>query len=387
MKSLYHIIHAVSPSNFGGETKNQDRIRYDSETTTACVCDGTTTSPYSERAAKIVTQSSLILLDNPEQNLKTVSDYLMACRDRVIKNGVRADSSVPISIRNIVQDAARASLKQSFQTTLAAVRLESQESNIVARILCCGDSGFFAVSAIGELLFTNLKDVANTMNHNGLHTHNAIPYYPGSELLIKVIGTLSEFPELLKIHGQRSPNKWYVCRAVCNCGNEQALDEIKDHAGLYLKPGELLLIPKYLVAAPKDPEYKEFRRVHYSQFIQRAVLSGMIYSDIHFDFQGNTTAVLPDHFYTNQWTFIEERFPLDTHFFLCSDGFYRAFPDPAQMWSWLKTNENALKNKISKQKLLQTLHRQLSQTCGDDDISFIWMIPNKGETYVLGSNE
>ena len=387
MKNPYSIIHAVSPSMFGGETKNQDRMMFDSETNTACVCDGTTSSPYAELAAKIVSQLAPILLDNPEQNLKTVADYLMACRDRAIKRGIKADDSVPILIRSIVQDAAKASLKQSFQTTLITASFERQASCIYARGLYCGDSGIFAVSPSGELLFTNLKDATNKPNHNGCREHNRIPYYPNSELLIKIVGTLSEFPILLKNHGQRSPDKWYVCRAVCHCGSEHAGGTTNGGFGLYLKPGELLLVPKYLVATPKDPEYQEFRRLYYSQFVQRAVLSGMTHLDIRFDFQGNTTAVLPDHFYTKQWTFFEERFPLDTHFFLCSDGLYRAFPDLAQMWSWLKTNENALKHKVCKQKLLQSLHGQLSKTCGDDDISFIWMIPNKGETYVLGSNE
>lgn len=388
MKSFYRIIRAVSPSMFGGETKNQDRILFDSETNTACVCDGTTSSPYAELAAKFVSRSAPILLDNHEQNLKTMADYLMAYRDRAIKKGVKADNSIPVSIRSIVQDAVKVSLKQSFQTTLAAASFERQASCTVVRVLSCGDSGFWALSPIGELLFTTLQNVAENPIPSDYQEQSLIPYYPNSELLIKITGTLSEFPDLLKSHKRQSPDKWYVCKAVCHCGSEHAGGAINDSYGSSLKPGELLLVPKYLVAAPKDPEYQEFRRLYYSRFVHRTVSPGLIRSDMHFNLQGNTTAVLPDHFYTGQWVYLEERFPVDTHFLICSDGFYRAFSDLAQMWIWLKTNEDALMKKVCKRKLLQELHDQLSRICGDDDISFIWMIPSKGEdTYAVGSNE
>lgn len=388
MTHLHTVIQVVSPSRFGGETKNQDRCLFDVETHTACVCDGTTASPYAAQAAKYVSQCVPILLDNPKPNLEIIADYLVARRNMVMKKGIKAHESVPVSIRNSVQDAAKRSLAQSFQTTLVAAGFERQQTCIVTRVLSCGDSGFWAFSPSGEQLLTNLQDTQTKSNPGQHQDFNTIHYYPGCELLVKLKGTLRDFPTFVKNSEQRCPDKWYVCEVICPYGSQGATHDVKQGPRLCLKAGELLLAPKYLVSTPKDLEHPEFRRLHYSRFVCPVASLGAVHSNMHHDLLSNITTVLPDHYYTGQWTWFDERFPIGTHFLLCSDGFYRAFSDPAHMWTWLKTNEDDLRKKHTKHMLISRLHDQLNQTCGDDDISLIWMIPTKGKDKdAVGSNE
>lgn len=376
MKKSFTDIHAVSPSIFGGEIKNQDRILYDPQTCTAAVCDGTTSSPYAEKAASIVSRCTpLILNKKVEKNLETVCDLLIAHRDLAIRKGVKSSDSIPESMREIVEEAAKANLSKSFQTTLVCAGFNYRGSHILVKVLNCGDSGFFAFSSDGQVLLSNLSNIDEKLSDSGDNGHYKICFSQGTELLTKIIGPLSEFPELAENKRNINPENWMVCSALCLCKKSDSLSEPANKSAFWLKQNELLLAPKHLLSIPKDATYKEFRRLFYSRFIRRTSSSVKPSADIQFDTQGNTTAVLPDHYYTGQWEYFEERFALDTHFLICSDGFYRAFSNAGKIWDWLNTNEKDLKNRRQKKLLLNQLHQQLDQTCGDDDISFIWIKP------------
>jgi serine/threonine protein phosphatase PrpC len=376
MKKYFNVIEAVSPSIFGGETKNQDRILFDPKTNTACVCDGTTSSPLAEQAASIVSRCSPLILNNDvNKNINTIADLLMAHRNLAIKKGVKAVDAANESMRVMLEEAAKDNLKKSFQTTLVCAGFEEQRRNILAKILSCGDSGFFAFSSNGQLLLSNLSKVDEKLINLDKGENHKICFSPGSELLVKVIGPLSMFPILAENKGISSPKSWAVCSTVYLWGNSKPQIKSIDDSALWLRPNELLLSPGYLISAAKDLVYKKFRCLDYSRFIRQLSSAAKTAPDINFDIRGNVTAVLPDHYYTGQWGYFEERFSLNTHFLLCSDGFYHAFSNTADMWEWLNRNERNLTISLKKKFLLNELHYKLDKKSGDDDISFIWIRP------------
>lgn len=376
MKKYFNVIEAVSPSIFGGEAKNQDRILFDPKTNTAGVCDGTTSSPLAEQAASIVSQCSPLILNNDvNKNLQTIADLLIAHRNLAIKKGVKLTGSIAESMRVILEEAAKENLKKSFQTTLVCAGFEQQRKNILAKILSCGDSGLFAFSPDGQLLLSNLSKVNEKSIDSGDGENCKICFSPRTELLVKVIGPLSRFPILAEHMGISGLKNWVVCSTIYLCDNSKPQSKPVDNSALWLRPNELLLSPRYLFSAAKDPICKKFRRLDYSRFIRQLSLPAKTVPDVNFDMRGNITSVLPDHYYTGQWDYFEERFALDTHFLLCSDGFYHAFSNTAGMWEWLNSNEKNLTIRQKKKFLLNELHHKLDKKCGDDDVSFIWVRP------------
>lgn len=371
----FEIIKVNSPSILGGESKNQDRVLYDPSSGTCCICDGVTSSPYSERAAAIVSRSSpLILHNNVEKNLETIADLLVAHRNLATKKGVTANASISDSMRDMVAEAAKENLRKSFQTTLICAGFEPQSTYVTVRTVSCGDSAFFAIAPDGSLLISNLTDIQDRPQNYQSSITNKISFAPGSEILTQVMGRLSEFPDLLDYNGIYNRSSCLVCRTICLHSYTKPKHIIKGTGKMVLKPNELLLVPKHLVSTPGDERFKKFRMLGYSRFVQPLSVPPNSRPELNFD-SGNTTAVLPDHFYTGKWSCFEDRFPINTSFIICSDGFYRAFKNINGLFKWLKKNEEKLKTKIQKSQILSGLHHQLDQTSGDDDISFIWVKP------------
>jgi len=364
MKDFFNIIRGVSPSIHGGETKNQDRASVHLRNFTACVCDGVTSSAHAATAASIVSQFAPTIFNGKNASLKTLSDLLTAHRKTVLQTEITLDPSIPASMGDMMRDAAKQQLKNSYQTTLVCAKLQPEADYIDTRIVSCGDSGFFAFSPSGELLLTNLADEKQAASRS------AIPFARDVELLTKVVGELSDHPTMADEARIPNPRNWLVCEPVCSCGETAS----QETPMLWLDSEELLLVPKYLTSTPRDPHYRDLRRFRYSRFIRR-VSSPQKATSLKLNTQGNATAVLPDHFYAGEWDSLEDRFASDTNFLLCSDGFYRAFEEPAQIWDWLKRNENKLHTKQEKMQLLAGLHKRLHEKCGDDDISFIWLSP------------
>lgn len=378
MRKYFNVIEAVSPSIFGGETKNQDRILWDPQNNTATVCDGTTSSPFAEKAASAISRyASSILNNDVKKILGAACDLLVAQRNTAIKNGVKISGNMPQSVRAFVEEAAKENLKKSFQTTLICTAFERQRRNILTKMLSCGDSGFFAFSPDGQLLLSNLSHIDEKLaNNHGNHSRQ-IHFGPGTELLAKIVGPLSRFPILTEHTGIAKMDNWVLCSALCLCDNSEPVPDVLPKTEFVLQQNELLIVPRYLLSVPKDPIYKAFRLLYYSRYIRRLSSPVKELPDVNFDAQGNTTAVLPDHFYTGQWEYIEERFDIDTNFLLCSDGFYHAFSNTKEMQEWLMSNELNLTNHQTKKLLLNRLHHKLNKKSGDDDISFIWIRPKR----------
>ena len=374
MKDKFNVITVVSPSVYGGEMKDQDRAVFHYPTATACVCDGVTNSPESQKASTIITQFAPTIFNGTSANLKTLSDLLTANRKTAIETGVTITPSIPDSMKKFLEESAQKKLKHSFQTTIVCARLFPKTNRINLKLVSCGDSGFFAFSSSGEVMMTNLSEKNFISESNNNSDKQKIYFGPGMEVLARFEGTLSQHTKLAKHMKISNTGNWLVCKPICLCGNTNISNSVQN-VNISLEPDELLLVPKYLVPTPKDVNFLEFRRFYFSQIIRRIQPKCLSNSDLTFDMQGNTTEVLPDHYYTGRYKQFDDCFPPDTYFLLCSDGFYRCFSQPGQMWKWQKKHQIQLTSKHQQKLLLDELHQQLNQKCGDDDISFIWIIP------------
>ncbi|HUB00357.1 MAG TPA: protein phosphatase 2C domain-containing protein [Terracidiphilus sp.] len=68
----------------------------------------------------------------------------------------------------------------------------------------------------------------------------------------------------------------------------------------------------------------------------------------------------------------------DASFLVASDGFYTAFPNCYEMWTWLNTYRRHLccgGAAGEKDAAVQALHQGLIGSAGDDDISFVFVFP------------
>jgi len=367
MEHLYNTTKIVSPCQLGGEEKNQDRAVI-SPSCIYTICDGVTSSPNAQWGAAVTSVLSQTIFNNGNVNLELIANVLMSMREAAIESGISVDESLPESMQELMQEAAQNKLKNSHQTTLVSCKFIPEDNCMKVIMVICGDSGFFAFSPKGNLLYTNLPESDNTdeKEHSG-----KIPFYPDSEILTVVKGTVSDYPCLSEKFNNGNANDWLCLQAICLCDDSTPVTN--GTKGILLKPFEEILAPKYLVGIPQDPNYKEFRRLPFSKFVRRISEPIAEPSEFVFDDRGNTTNVLPDHYYTDEWEHSEERFPKDTSFLLCTDGFYRSFSNSTEMWEWFVENENALKKKEPQIRLLKELHKKLNDKTGDDDISFIWL--------------
>ena len=75
------VLTVTSPMCFGGEDKNQDRVRWCASTRTAGICDGVTSSPFAADAAEMVAEFTPALFQGSiEDRLHAISDLLVARR-------------------------------------------------------------------------------------------------------------------------------------------------------------------------------------------------------------------------------------------------------------------------------------------------------------------
>ena len=366
MNENFKVTKVVSPAMFCGEEKNQDRAGFSSPTLTACLCDGVSTSPYAANAAELTVELSSILFGrSPSSQLEIIARLLTNKRLAALESGINV-SHQQDSIKAMLQEAARVKLKKSFQTTVVAGQIVPEGHRFKVKFLSCGDSGIFAFDRQGELLYSNLA----------LHNHivktrssKEIPFGPSQNVICKIICKLSECPELSR---KTNITNGVLCE-VLSSSNQN--NEVADDIPLWLSQGERLIVPAYLVSKPKDPEYHSVAHIIYSQYVQRQSCPTQCKADVDLMNPNNSTAVMPDHFYNGQWNYTEETFSKDAHLLFCSDGFYRCFKDVRRMWRFLRKYEVSANQK----SLQEHLHQKLSNTFGDDDISFIWISSNSQE--------
>ncbi|MHC4799407.1 MAG: hypothetical protein ACYTF1_22460 [Planctomycetota bacterium] len=390
----YKAIAIVSPMCDGEEQKDQDRAVWFEESQTACVCDGVTSSPYAVEAADLVTLfSPAIFLDDVEVRLRAICDLLTIFRAEKLRSDILVSNSVPTTAQEMIQNAARQSIENSYQTTLVAARFTLQAGVVGASIVRCGDSMFLGFDSRGQLLIASPENlnpqkcsIANkTRRLSGAKLSEGITFGPGDELLSIVLGTLEQYPRIAdRICIQPEHHtKWLVCQTLDRCTAYTGINNPQEGQFLHLWCGDCLVVPSYLVGRAVQIGSKHYINVPYSRAIRKVKNYAQV---LDFHRHSTVTAVLPDHFYTGGWTYFQDRFPVDAQFILGSDGFYECFKDPASLWQWLNKHKQDIRNPKQIKLLLNGLHQRLRQEHSDDDISFVWVYPSESNKY-LHTNE
>lgn len=186
-------------------------------------------------------------------------------------------------------------------------------------------------------------------------------------------------------HGQCDTGSHLV--AVVN--NDKARTEnLLELQVLSLKPTDRLLVPTYLYGTQLTCQGRQYRVLRYSSAIRPILATESLASIVSFNKHGSSTMVLPDHFYCDCFDSFQDSFPLQTHFILCSDGFYSCFSDWQQLWIWLQENATGLNDNNQREAILEQLHANLHAKSSDDDISFVWVQPNiQTQTKTEGGDE
>jgi serine/threonine protein phosphatase PrpC len=384
------VLTLLSEMAFGEGKKDQDRARWYGPGQVACVCDGVSSSPCSGQGAELVVSHAPVMFGGRDpDNLRTVCDLLMAWRREYEQSEITFPKGISPAMRDTLQKITREKQATSFQTTAVAAQIICGEKAVSVHILKCGDSAFFAFSNEGELLSSSLT--------HGPHNHRATPnkcnnhcclfdgmsFGPGDQILIRIEGVLSNYRELghrAQIQDKHLKN-WLVCCPVEICGGgAHPIDSSRSPLHrLSLGPTDYLLVPRYLHGTQLTSQGQRYQVLDYSSTIRVLSADGPDASYNRIVQRGTTTKVLPDHFYSGHVESYVDCFPINTHFVLCSDGFYSGFSDARCLWEWLRHNAGALSHQDERQPVLKWLHSHLYARSGDDDISFVWAYPGKAD--------
>ncbi len=370
MHPKYDIQTIVSPSQFGGETKNQDRAVFHGPSSVAVLCDGVTTSSKSADAARFLVSQAPSAF---EDGLSVITEQLLNYRQTAVDCGIKVDDDLSPQMQKLLTTIAKEKMKSSYQSTFLAVKFTVGKSYVTTKIINFGDSGFFAFTPSGQVLMTNLSDEKQS-GYTAIDGSSDITLTPDCDLLVEILGSPSALPGFCDKFQTIKPDDWMLCKAVRSIDIKRPVALNTPKQGLSLKYGQLIVAPKYLLFAVGD----NYRRLLYSRCVRTVDDFTAISPIVNFNERGNATVVLPDH-YTGKESLVKERFAFDTDFLLCSDGFYRAFANSDQMHQWLKENKSSLDDRAKKKKLLSSLHARLHGKCGDDDISFIYMSSKGGD--------
>lgn len=379
----FDALTVVSPLACGGEDKDQDRARWLPETRVASLCDGVTTSPRSGEAAELVTDLAPMLFGGDvSERLRGVCQLLISRRLEAQRERVVLPPDVPQAMQEMLAEVAREHLGKAFQTTLVAAQFTPTDDGVIAEIIRCGDSAFFAFSAAGDLLTSSPSGdfTAPSTGSDNAAQADSIPFSPGDELLVKVLGRASD-PAVRADIGQidlKVPARWLICAPLDRCHRRPTTAQHgKESPTLWLSSSDLILVPEYLLGRVVDQDGSQYRRIGYSPTIRSTASPAPPVPEINFTGKGSVTDVLPDHYFTDRWIHRQDRFPPDTGFVLASDGFYESFADPQELWAWLSTNKAHLHEEDQRRELMQQLHVRLHDKRGDDDMSFVWVFPKE----------
>jgi len=382
----YAAIKVVSPKTWDGEKKDQDRARWFEPGQIACVGDGVSSSPNSAKAAEIITQfAPSLFCGNLNDRLEMLCDVLMAQRQECqLQTEINVPEGTPESMRQMLQRVVQSKKAVSFQSTMIAAQFATDERTVFARVIKCGDSALFAFSPDGDLLTSSLS-AGSLSQPTKESTHisgnaKAILFGPGREILVRINGPLSEHRGLAEQAGigPEHERNWIVCSPVDSCWHSETdMQNLLEVEPIVLQWNDRLLIPRYLYGQGLTCNGHQYRVLSYSSAIKRISRPGE--SRVHPGLTdgGSTTLVLPDHFYTGSYECYRDSFPRQTHFLLCSDGFYGAFSNWSELYEWLNENASELSTESMRETILEQLHERLNARKGDDDISFIWVRPRQ----------
>ena len=388
MPQSYDALVVVSPMHFGEDQKDQDRARWCGPRQIACDCDGVTSSPYSAEAATLAASLVPLIFDGDvHERLKMLCDGLMLRRHECQEAPIVPAEGTPPAMQQLLTQIVREKREAAFQTTLVAAKFGVEGQTVTAHVLKCGDSAFFAFDPEGQLLSSSLAyplsphsdDKPSSPSLDSPARTQSVRFGPGDEILVRVEGRLSEYAHWQRWAGIRLEHagNWLVCVPVDACPDEESSCQahLADLQSLLLKPGDMLLVPEFLWGKSLRSAGRQYRVLRYSSTIRPLHLPQSAASINDLVKHGSTTDVLPDHFYCGCFNLFEDRFPLQTHFLLCSDGFYGGFSHWEQAWTWLQNHAAALRHEEARTAVLEQLHASLYAKSGDDDISFVWVYP------------
>ena len=391
-ETCYTALTIESPMMFGDDRKDQDRAKWDGPGQVACVCDGVSSSPNSAEAAALVAQLAPALFNgDTNERLAMLCDLLMIQRHQCEDNNTVffPDDTSP-AMQDILRRVVQQKRASSFQTTMVAAQFftDCQEKEVLANVRKCGDSAFLACTPHGQLLTSSLAFPSNLRNKQEIPDietgsfcrAKTITFGPGDEILIKVEGLLREYrglAEQAEIKLEHAHN-WLVCTPVHGCHDNDKIHKktLSDLQILSLRPNDKLLVPRYLYGTQLTCQGRPYYVLCYSSAIRPIFAMESLASITSFRKNSSSTNVLPDHFYRKCFDSFQDRFPLQTNFILCSDGFYSGFSNWQQLWTWLQENVVGLNENSHKEAILEQLHADLHTKSSDDDISFIWVRPN-----------
>jgi hypothetical protein len=385
----YTAMTVVSAMMLGGESKDQDRARWFEPGLTACVADGVTSSFNATEAAELVVSLCPVLFGGEAGHRLDLASALLMARRQECQNSepTVAATDMPETMRQMLCDIVRSNRETAFQTTLVAAQFACECKDVVARVLRCGDSAFFACLPDGDLLTSSLSATPGPQQGGApdrkipaLSTAKPMSFGPGDEILVHVEGRLSRYMTLAEKAGVRPKHvhNWLVCSPVHSSPRD---DKPRRHSragpqALMLGPADRLLVPRFLYGTLLTSRGQLYQVLRYSSTIRLILSSEAPRPATGLGRHGSATAVLPDHYYCGAYQWSQDRFPRGTHFILCSDGFYSGFSDWPELWAWLQENAADLRDDAGRQRVLEQLHRQLHAKGGDDDISFVWVQPN-----------
>ena len=381
----FEALTVVSPLVEDGEEKNQDRARWFPDVAVATVCDGTSSSPRSAEAAELVTELSPMLFGgNAEECLRGICRLLTLHRAAAQREPLKLAPGRPPAMLDMMAELARKQMASSYQTTLVSASFTVVGDQLSAEIVRCGDSALFAYSPSGELLLSSPPiNAANEHENHDSPANEDTTLGPGDELLVKVLGPLADYPDIASRSSvqARFMSRWLVCAPLDTCGRGNAARRSRcDAAPLVLRPGTMLLAPRYHLERGTNTQDAVYRRLRFAAAIRAVQPDAPIHEarEVVFGAKSNLTAVLPEHVLRGRWVHRTETVPADTRFILASDGFYGAFDSPGELWQWLVRNRSRLSDYGSREQALEELHDRLRGRDGDDDISFIWVSPTGG---------
>jgi serine/threonine protein phosphatase PrpC len=373
-------VPVVSAMEDAGQEKNQDRAIWHRARQTACVCDGVTSSPFSGEAAEHVTTLSPTLFSgNVQQRLESICDLLHSRREEKLATAMKIPDGTSDAMTKLLQEAAHEKIKSSFQTTMVAAQFEPRADSIKASVVRCGDSMFVAFGPKSEPLWCSppsFDSVESTpsQGENRWQPAAEFTFGPGDEVLVTIESSLAHDLPLAQ-QTQIAPRHrggFYVCRVLMICRPAQSQTAIDPVAAWTLRPGDRIVVPKYLIGHVTKTAGCCCTVVRYSRMIRNT--QGQT-APPRLRRGGAVTAVLPDHFRSGRWSYFTDVFPRDTEFVVCSDGFSDCFEGISAMASWFKKHRQAILNPEQRGSLLNKLHEQLRQRGHDDDISFVWIFP------------
>ncbi len=369
----FDAITIQSPMCRDGERKDQDRVCWFAPTLTACVCDGVSTSPFATEAAEIACQFSPTLFrpgHDALRRIEVLADFLITRRLGAQQSQPTMPNVTP-AMMAMLQDAVKENMTKSYQTTLVTASFVAMDALIDATVIHIGDSGVFVFDKHGATIASSLEDPRPSQERTYTRQRPADPssFEPGHKHLVRIISKLSTRPELAEPLGipAASLDNWLIC-ALLDDGERSQPKALRANRER-LNTDDLIVVPRYLAQMPEDSLFRDYCLISCSRQIRHLRSQA---PRATFESKTNVTAVLPDHVAT-ACTQFQDKYPMDSHFVLASDGFYEAFTDPHEMWNWLCDYESDLRDEKRRAIAMSHLHDQLFRTRGDDDISFVWV--------------